>query len=479
MSAISPSRVGHEVTIDHVVRGRLVRGDAVEHVSRDRRTTLRTPALLLNELAQPRIVPAPAAQIPLAEIIDFLVEVGARLDLSHNAHLQVALDNLGPLSTAPRSILETEYARIGEAFSRRVLEAQVSSSINRAALDGWVSTNGSAVRAFPPRLVHVLAGNSPIVSAMTIAWTGLLKGIGLIKMPSNDPCTAVAILRTMADVDSDHPVLRSMSAVYWRGGATEIESALLRPQYFDKLVAWGGEGALRHARQYIGPGFELVAFDPKTSVSLVGREAFASEASLRDAARLAAIDTTLLNQDACASSRYHYVEGSVAEVDRYCVALLPELGVERPLATACGDPTPAELRDEIEVLRGLEPDYRVWGDYSGAGLIVRSLEPLDSYPDRRTVNVVPVASLADAARFANVATQTVGVYPEGRRTEVRDLLAAQGAQRIVPLGGAAALEILAGLPHDGMYVLSRLARWVIDEHPAGTENGLAPDDRWS
>jgi hypothetical protein len=468
MSTTDTTPVEQEVVIDHVVAGRLVSGDEVEHRSRDRGVILRTPALQLDALALPRDASLPAANLPHAEILDFLVEVGERLDLARNAHLRAALETVAPLSTAPRPILEVEYSRIGEAFSRRVLEAQVAASLDPRALDGWLPVPGSgktasAVRAFPPRLVHILAGNSPIVSAMTVAWTGLLKGMGLFKMPSNDPCTTVAILQTMADIDPDHPVLRSMSAVYWRGGATEIESVLLRPQYFDKLVAWGGEGALRHAKQYVGPGFELVAFDPKTSVSLIGREAFASEDALREAVRLAAIDTTLLNQDACASSRFHYVEGSLDEVDRYCEALLPELGRERPLATAAGDPTPSDLRDEVEVLRSLEPDFRVWGKYSGSGLVVRSPEPLDSHPDKRTVNVVPVASLADATAFANVATQTVGVYPPARKGEVRDLLAARGAQRIVSLGDAAGLEILAGLPHDGMYVLSRLARWVVDQ----------------
>ena len=45
---------------------------------------------------------------------------------------------------------------------------------------------------------------------------------------------------TMADVDASHPVVRSMTAVYWQGGNETIERTLYRPQYFDKIVAWGG-----------------------------------------------------------------------------------------------------------------------------------------------------------------------------------------------------------------------------------------------
>jgi Acyl-CoA reductase (LuxC) len=455
--------------IPHVVAGRLVEGDDVEHRSRDRGATLITPSLDLAGLASPRSVAAPASDVPLAEILDFLDELSGRLALSENAHLQWALDTVAPLSTAPRSILEPQYEGVAGAFRREVLETHLTGGLARAALDGWVSAGGvggrpSAIRAVPPRLVHLLAGNSPIVAAVMIAWTSLLKGIGLLKMPSNDPCTAVAILRTMAEIDPEHPLVRSFSAVYWRGGDVAVESALMRPQYFDKIVAWGGDAALRHAKQYIGPGLELVALDPKTSISMVGREAFDDGDSLRAAAVAAATDTTLLNQDACASSRIHFVEGDVEDVDRFCEALLPELGIARTLATESNEPTPGELKDEIEVLRDLDPDYRVWGDYSGRGLIVRSPEPVDFHPDGRTVNVVPVDSLEEAALYATVATQTVGVFPPDRKAGLRDHLGRQGVQRIVTLGEAGELELLAGLPHDGMYVLARMARWVVDQH---------------
>jgi hypothetical protein len=455
--------------IPHVVAGRLIEGDGVEHRSRDRGATLITPALDLAGLALPRSVAAPASDLPVDEILNFLEELSSRLALSENAHLQWALDTVAPLSTAPRAILEPQYEGVAAAFRRDVLETHLTGAVNRAALDGWMSAGGvagrpSALRAYPPRLVHLLAGNSPIVAAVMIAWTALLKGVGLMKMPSNDPCTAVAILRTMAEIDPEHPVLRSFSAVYWRGGDVEVESALMRPQYFDKIVAWGGDAALRHAKQYVGPGLELVALDPKTSISMVGREAFADDDALRAAAAAGATDTTLLNQDACASSRFHFVEGDVDEVDRYCEALLPELSVARTLATESNEPTPGELKDEIEVLRDLEPDFRVWGEYTGSGLIVRSPEPLGFHPDGRTVNVVPVSSLDEAALYATVATQTVGVFPSERKAGLRDNLARQGVQRIVTLGEAGELELLAGLPHDGMYVLARMARWVVDQH---------------
>ena len=72
-----------------------------------------------------------------------------------------------------------------------------------------------------------------------------------------------------------------------------------------------------------------------------------------------------------------------------------------------------------------------------------------------------ILTLRDAVRYANVATQTVGVYPAARKVEVRDALASAGVQRVVTLGKAVGPG--PGLPHDGFYPLHRFVRWVNDE----------------
>ena len=454
------------VPVCHVVKGKVVTGAAHEFGSPQARFA--TPALDLNDLVWTRREPGPAFGTPLAEIIDVLVATGERLKRDPDGLLAEALDFSVRTSPLPRDVLERSYAGLGRAFDKRGLLFQVEQELGGAdVLDGWrlidntPSGRTHRMRAFPPRLIHVIAGNAPGVAAMSVVRGALTKGVHLIKLPSNDLFTATAILRTMAAVAPGHPLVRSFSAAYWRGGDAQVESLLFRPQFFDKVVAWGGESTIRSAKQYIGPGFELVAFDPKTSISLIGREAFASDAALAEVAERAATDATIMNQQACASSRVQFVEGSVEEVDRYCALLQARLGVQRETCSALGSPLPAELRDEIDGLRGMEPHYRVWGGYEGRGLVIRSEEQVDFHPDGRVVNVVPVTSLASAVGCANVATQTVGVYPPKRKAELRDALAAAGVQRIVELGKAVAFE--AGISHDGFLPLSRFVRWVNDE----------------
>ncbi len=236
---------------------------------------------------------------------------------------------------------------------------------------------------------------------------------------------------------------------------------LYRSQYFDKLVAWGGGEAISNAAKYVGPGFQLISFDPKVSMAIIGREAFASEATLEEVADVTAQDVTIFNQDACVAPRQIFVEAEIADVDRFCSLLCGRLGVDRPLASAIGPKPPSDIRDAVDGLRWLEPEYRVWGEYDGRGLVVRSPEPVDFHPSNKTVNVVPVGAMIDAAAFATVATQTVSVFPSHRKEEVRNQLACAGVQRVVRLGSV--LKGSSGGVHDGMYPLHRMVNWVVDD----------------
>jgi hypothetical protein len=456
------------IRVPHFVRGRVAWGEDREYISRDFGVPFATPKLVLSDLFGPRGEPGPAFDVPVTEIIDFLVATADRLDLATNPYLQESLEMTLRVSPLPRHVIENSFSRPW-FITREALVHRLERSLGSlAVLDGWVENvdpfgTSSRIRAFPPRLVHMLAGNSPAGALLSIADGALVKAVNVYKMPSADPFTTVAVLRTMADIDPDHPVVRSISAVYWRGGDASVEGVLYRSQYFDKLVAWGGGAAITNAAKYVGPGFQLISFDPKVSMAVVGREAFDSERTLVEVAELAARDVAIYNQDACVAPRQIYVEGDLGQVDRFCAALCDRLGVERDLGSAIGPRTPRDIQDAVDGLRWLEPEYRVWGDFSGRGLVVRSPDPVDFHPTNKTANVIPVERMDQAARFATVATQTVGVYPAHRRAEVRDKLAAAGVQRIVRLGSAMGGAV--GGPQDGMYPLHRMVNWVV-EHDA-------------
>jgi hypothetical protein len=448
------------------LQGAVVEGADEVHRSRDLGVRFRTPKLELDRLVTPRTAVPPLLDVPVKEIIDFLVEAGKRIADPSNPFVQECVERTAATHVLPRSVLLRQARSAADYLDRRLLTTLVERNFpDPRALDEWVPQRDytgrkSFVRAFGPRLVHVMPGNSPGVAVKSIAEGALVKAVNLFKMSSSDPFTTVAILRTMAEMDPEHPVVRSMSAVYWRGGDSSVEQALYRPQYFDKIVAWGGGDAIDNVIKYLGPGIQLVSFDPKTSISMVGREAFASPAALVQAADRASSDVMVLNQEACVSSRFLYLEGTEEEADRFCAALHARI-VER--AAASGDTRPLELdlRGQIDSLALLEDDFRVWGRTDGTGVVIRSEEPVDFHPTNKIANVVRVDSLDDAVEHVNVATQTVGFFPFGRMAAYRDRLASAGAQRIVRLGEAG--PSTAGNPHDAMYPLHRFVHWMAHE----------------
>ncbi len=467
-----------------MIRGKLVEGDAVTHSSRDLGVDFTTPAIDLDALITPRRQLPPLLDVPLDEIIDFLVETGERLALDDNPHLQRCLDLVAETNPLPRRVVENLYRSAPALLQRESLRAQVESNFaDPAVLDGWVTRtdaagNTGAIRAFPPRMVHMLAGNAPAGCIASIAQGALVKAISLFKMPSSDPFTTVAVLRTMAEIDPNHPVVQSMSAVYWPGGDEAIERTLYRPQYFDKIVAWGGGPAINNVIKYLGPGIQLVSFDPKSSISMIGREVFDSDEVLAEVAERVAADTCVFNQEACLASRFVFLETTDrAQARRFCAALLPRLGAERMFGSAVAPLPPTDVRDEIEVMGAMGDELEVFGRFDGRGVVVLSDEPVDFHPSNKISNVVMVPSLDDAVRYVNVATQTIGVYPYQRKAQLRDALAGAGGQRVCRVGTANGH--VTGGPHDAMYPLARFVHWMGDDdifsdNPDANANAALP-----
>jgi len=463
------------IEVPCILKGEVRFGSEVEHRLRAGSTSVFTPTIPLNDLVWSRHELTPAFHTPIDDILDFLAEVGNQLDFDRNPYLADALEKMVHFSPLDARILENGYRDIKLMFERDAMVAEILQSLGSLdVLDTWTARNpylpDTLIRAVPPRMVHIMAGNAPQVAPISIVRGALTKGVHLLKLPSNDMFTATAILRTMADVDPRHPTTRSFTAVYWRGGATDIESAIFRSQYFDKIVVWGGYAAVKHVVQYIGPGLEMISFDPKVSCSFIGTEAFQSPETLREIALCAAADVIGWNQDACSASRFQYVEGTDEQVDRYCEALVQAMAEDTPYGPGRSTLLPApEVREELEVLRELEPLFRVFGAYDGNGMVVRSDQPVSFHPSGKLVNVVRVDKLEDAVKFMGVASQTVGIYPESALISLRDHLAASGVQRIVQLGKVNGPGGLGGLPHDAGIPLNRYMRWVFQQ---GTQRGV-------
>ena len=156
------------LAVPHVVRGQVrTPSDGSEITDYGGFTT---PKLDLDELIWPRSAPGPAFELPLAEIVDFLTELGRRLDLDTNPHLQEALSASVSFSSLSSRILEQGYRGLKHAFQPEAMWFTVDQEVGREFSTGGKSSpiwpgDIRRVRAFPPRLVHILAGNAPGVTA--------------------------------------------------------------------------------------------------------------------------------------------------------------------------------------------------------------------------------------------------------------------------------------------------------------------------
>jgi len=466
------------VEVPFVLRGRVLTDYAVEHRSGD--AVFRTPdphGVLADLPLHSRVGMADLHAISLDEIIDFLAALGDRLRLDRNEHLQAAFALTVSASNLSEAVLRAVYDdQLGRFFRPDVIRDGVVRRLGVEYLEGWVHERDAdgrdlRVRAFGARTTHVVAGNSPGVSAQTIVRNAVTRSDAIIKTPANDPVTAVAILRTMVDLDAEHPITKHVSAVHWRGGDDVVERVAYSSPNIDKIVAWGGFAGIKHVAQYVGPGVELISLDPKLSLSVLGPEVLTDATVGAEAARRLAMDVGLMNQEGCVNSRVAYVDVSAcaapdAAVRDFATAVYDAIQALPEGSSSPADRIPPALRDEIDaaLLTG-EPEVIGGGTRTGGVLVSWDGRPVDytAYLAARYVNLVPVSDLASVLERVSSIAQTCGVYPASLRERLRDALALAGVQRVVTLGGAAANGDNQTIPQDGIEVLRRMCRWIVDE----------------
>lgn len=435
-------------------------------------------------------------ELPVRDIIAFLAKLGPRLALDGNPCMQEAYElaiEAGGL-TAP--VLRSVFDALPGLFDADYLEALADRTVGIPYLDSWVPQGSGAtarfrVRAVGTRQLHITAGNVPVVAALTVIRSALTKSDCLIKLPSNDPLTANAIARTMIEIDADHPLTKHLAVAYWKGGDELMEQAICRTTRIDKITAWGGQSSVKHIQKFLSPGIDLIALNPKLSMSMIGREALEDGDAMKAAAAGIAIAAGRMNQTACVNTRVVYVESDTddASLDKV-IALGNEIHAAFQLLPETIS-TPAlkpnrDLESELRALDLEEELYWVKGDTIRGGVVVsRYSERVDFHEqlNNRIVNLVPMPDLSKVLRWCDDATQTVGIYPERLRLQYRDALALAGVQHIIPLlpvtPGQASDDgtEFPGMPHDGIEPMRRMVRWVIDEAPeeSAVVTGKAPE----
>jgi hypothetical protein len=414
-------------------------------------------------------------ELSFDDILDVLEALGRALVLDTNVHLQRAFEAAVQANPLPESMLRVGYQVLAPIFQRDAVRELAESSVGIDYLEGWVPRRlrdgrELRIRAFGARTLHIPAGNGGLVSAITILRTVITRSDAIIKAPSNDPLTATAIARTLSDVAPGHPITNHLTVAYWKGGDTVVEEALYRPEHIEKIVAWGGVASVKHVTKYIQPGLELIALDPKRSATIIGPEAFTDDETLEDVAARAAVDIGIANPEGCANARVIYVlsgtdPDGIDNANRLGRHIYEKLVALPPHLSTPPIYVNRELLEFVEASR-LEDDwYRVYGGEDGEGAVIVSQfdEPVDycAMLSGRIANIVPVDEIAKVTAVVNSFTQTIGIYPESLKTQLRDILPLYGAQRLTSLGYACSVSV--AMPQDAIEPIRRMCKWIVDE----------------
>lgn len=457
-----------------IVRGEVIEDYSVEYGGRQEGSGFRSANA--SDYIDKIVLNKPSAMadlysLTIDEIADYLCRLGERLTFSDNVYMQEAFELSKKTSGLSEPILRSIYEGIPGIFNKQGLLRSIDHTVGINFLDGWVSIReGVQVRAFGARAVHVIAGNAPMVGVATIVRNALTRSDAIIKAPSNDPLTTTAVARTMIDMDPDHPVTKHLSVAYWKGGDKSFEEELYKPKNIEKIIAWGGFTSIKHISGYLQPGIDLITLDPKQSGTIIGAEAFADEETMKSVATRAALDVGGFNQEGCLNARVIYVVSGTDDkgleiAKRFGRALFQAI---QELPDAISTPHrnfDPDLKQEIDGLRFVVDDYTVIGGKGSEGAVIVShdSEQVDFARQLacRVANVVPIDTVETAIQSVNAYTQTIGIYPESLKTEIRDRLAYQGGQRLVSLG--AAINPPSDAPQDGMEPLRRMCKWILDD----------------
>ncbi|MDB5102280.1 MAG: Coenzyme synthetase-like protein, partial [Cyanobacteria bacterium RYN_339] len=335
--------------------------------------------------------------------------------------------------------------------------------------DVWHRRPGTQgfTRALPRGVVlHVASGNVATTGVLSLVEGLLAKNVNILKVASNAPSLPLLFAQSIADHDPEGVIARSFAILSWSGEREALHEVFCREA--DAVVVWGGDEVLETYRRALGPHTRLIPWGPKVSAGFLGAEALTAET-----ATAVARDIALWDQNACSSPQVQYVEGDAAAFVELLALALERLAHELPMGTL-------DLHERAEITK--ERELALADQLMGLGRLIRPAGPewtiiVDPDPAFRlsplfrTIIVKPVARLEDALphlapyrHYFQTAALAVGAERVG---ELAERLALAGALRVTRVGETSGGT--PGEPHDGVFALDELVRWVALDAPGAAE----------
>ncbi len=415
---------------------------------------------------------------PVDEIISLLDRTGVRMTSPgpYRDRIMAAMPAITGFSPA---MVELGIEVLRGLLSRDSLEERLDSLGSRSALDCWTEVDGRPVRARPLGfLCHVAAGNIFLGSVDSLVMGLITKNVNVLKISRQDRIFPFIFLDALMAEDCSGVISSSIAITSWSHSNSGMMDLVGRR--FDGILLFGGEEAVRTYRAIASPGTEVLAFGPKISWGLVGRDL--PEEELEAAVKGFAMDVALWEQRACTSCQNLFVEGEElgAKVAEMLHRELSMLEVSMPQDRV-------SLDEGVDIRRERESAFwdQIAGErrlFEGPGhtVILSRGTGIVPSPLNRTVFVSVINDRRDLLlgdlKEMGYYMSTVGVAV-GRESMDETLEAFQrlGVLRFC-LPGNMGLGADGKAPHDGIHLALSLVRMVNREDISSDDLGLTRID---
>ena len=419
--------------------------------------------------------------IPILKIVD-AIDQAARLFLNPDHSLRKEAESALAQSSSKEMaqfVLDDCFSQLTSRSLIQLLEEELGDPL---ILDmfrpkrhgrGWS-------RAYGPRMItHILPGNVPCVSIISLVCALLVKSESIAKISEKvlagdvrpaggvPPSSSLPALFVRGLQSVNEMLAQSITLTSWGH-----EQTLLTAEAFHRaelVILYGSDQTIETLRPYIPRETRVIVHGPKVSLGIVAREAIA-----RQVAQDAAWDIALYDQCGCLSPHLYYVEESGADAPIVFAQWVAEALETIPLPKGIVSPSAGSA---IQQLRGTIPLKGRDADLGGAVFaskegvdwtVLYDPDPAFSYsPLSRTVFIKPIKTLSDVGVYLEPIIphlQAVGVavsdnFIWGSKSEaLLNQLGLLGVCRICPIGKMQKPPLT--WHHDGRFRILDLLRFL-------------------
>ena len=373
-------------------------------------------------------------------------------------------------------MVRIELKRYMRQFRRRDLLRFLDSEIGQPSMLDEFRPNkaGGYSKYVGPALTYqVFSSNVPGIPVWSMAMTLLVKGAILGKSSFSEPVMPAFFARSIAMVNSD--LADAIAVVPWKGGSQQLEDSAIDAAA--AVIVYGSSQTTKLIAGKVAGSKPCLGYGAKVGLAFIGREALRPD-TYADTVHRVAVDIATYDQQSCLAPQTVFVETDGALTPREVAQLLggelenQQRKYPRSVLSDAENVAIQRARTDAEMraLMGGKAAVFASGHSTAWSVLYRELDGSGADEDvaslmsplNRTVNVVAVPDLLDAARRLTSCRgwlQSCGVAVDSTRLfGLADTLAEVGVNRICPLGEMDRAK--SGWHHDGGFNLIDLLRAV-------------------